>query len=172
MIDYAAREAKRAVRNATGFCRDCEAPNNGKCRCSECMTKAQLAREKRLAVLQTDPVAWAEYRERINARNKASRRAHPDRHREYELRKRHGITNADYERMSDEQGGVCAACGGTDKEKGHGYLHVDHDHATGRVRALLCQGCNKALGYLREDPERIGKLAVYASTKCRLRALP
>lgn len=38
----------------------------------------------------------------------------------------------------------------------------DHDHHTLEPRAILCQGCNKSLGFLREDPERIRGLARYA----------
>jgi hypothetical protein len=39
--------------------------------------------------------------------------------------------------------------------------HVDHDHATGRVRGVLCLGCNTALGLVRESPERLRALARY-----------
>nr|WP_281384753.1 endonuclease VII domain-containing protein [Novosphingobium piscinae] len=39
---------------------------------------------------------------------------------------------------------ICAA---------EGRLVIDHDHRTGRVRGLLCQNCNSAIGKLREDPE-------------------
>lgn len=40
-------------------------------------------------------------------------------------------------------------------------LHMDHDHSTGEFRALLCGGCNSALGFLKENPERISGLREY-----------
>lgn len=40
-------------------------------------------------------------------------------------------------------------------------LHMDHDHSTGEFRALLCSGCNSALGFLKENPERISGLREY-----------
>lgn len=57
----------------------------------------------------------------------------------------------------------CDACGGRDN------LHIDHDHkccpgntSCGKcVRGVLCDGCNIALGYLDDDPERVKKLLHY-----------
>lgn len=40
-------------------------------------------------------------------------------------------------------------------------LHIDHDHGSGRVRGLLCNGCNTSLGHLKEDIDRILGLAEY-----------
>lgn len=40
-------------------------------------------------------------------------------------------------------------------------LHIDHDHATGLVRDMLCPGCNAALGHVHESPERLRGLAEY-----------
>ena len=53
-----------------------------------------------------------------------------------------GITDADYARLLAAQGGHCALCPATPKTR---RLHVDHDHATGKVRGLLCHRCNRAL---------------------------
>lgn len=49
------------------------------------------------------------------------------------------------------QGGVCAICR---KEcKSGRELAVDHDHETGAVRSLLCMNCNRAIGWLQDDPD-------------------
>lgn len=44
--------------------------------------------------------------------------------------------------MLTAQGGGCAICGAKPKTR---RLHVDHDHASGAVRGLLCHRCNRAL---------------------------
>lgn len=58
------------------------------------------------------------------------------------LKRTYGITSKDYDRMVAEQGGVCAICGSDFDGR---RLEVDHDHITGRVRALLCGRCNSGL---------------------------
>jgi hypothetical protein len=40
-------------------------------------------------------------------------------------------------------------------------LAVDHCHKTGKIRGLLCQGCNMALGLLKDSPAIINNLARY-----------
>ena len=57
-------------------------------------------------------------------------------------RSRTGITEAQYEALLAAQGGGCAICGNTPKSR---RLSVDHDHATGDVRGLLCHRCNRGL---------------------------
>ncbi len=52
---------------------------------------------------------------------------------------------------------ACEVCGRT----GPGSLHVDHDHKTGKVRGVLCRGCNITLGYIEDMPERLRMLANY-----------
>lgn len=61
-----------------------------------------------------------------------------------DIKEKYGIDQGQYEIMVAEQKGLCAICGKLPKEKRR--LSVDHDHATLRVRGLLCRGCNLMLG--------------------------
>ena len=80
-----------------------------------------------------------------NTRSRATRERLYGGGREYHLRARYGIGQADVDRMLAAQGGLCAGCGRLKPE------HVDHDHKTGKVRGLLCFNCNQALGNVRDD---------------------
>mgnify|MGYP001608226963 FL=1 len=42
-------------------------------------------------------------------------------------------------------------------------LHMDHNHETGEFRGWLCSNCNRALGFLGDDIERLYSLAQYMS---------
>ncbi len=42
-------------------------------------------------------------------------------------------------------------------------MHVDHDHATGTIRGLLCVGCNNALGQFHDDPHLLALAIEYVS---------
>lgn len=67
-------------------------------------------------------------------------------------------------RLTKEQRGKCKVCGceGTPLGNGKVGLVLDHCHATGVPRALLCGPCNAALGLLGESPARIAALHRYA----------
>ena len=71
------------------------------------------------------------------------------------LKTRYGIDIWQRERMYDNQKGLCAICRIGPAE------HVDHDHDSGAVRALLCFSCNIALGKLRDDPAIVDRAAAY-----------
>jgi hypothetical protein len=71
-----------------------------------------------------------------------------------DLKKNYNISVEDYYKMFDEQKGCCACCGRNATEFRRG-LHVDHDHSTGQVRALLCTKCNPGLGYFDDSIERL-----------------
>lgn len=60
--------------------------------------------------------------------------------------RRYGLVKGEYDTMLAAQGGVCALCGRNDN--GGKAFAVDHDHSTGRVRGLLCDLCNRGLGWL------------------------
>jgi len=68
--------------------------------------------------------------------------------------KRFGLTEADYEEMLLNQGGVCAICKGPPKGRWNTFC-IDHNHSTGEIRGLLCDMCNRAIGMLGDNPERV-----------------
>lgn len=70
-----------------------------------------------------------------------------------------GLYPGQYDEMLKAQGHGCAICGGVN---GNGKrLHVDHCHATAKVRALLCYGCNTGLGVFKDDPVLMRAAADY-----------
>ncbi len=69
--------------------------------------------------------------------------------RRYYLKHTYNIALADYDEMLERQKGVCAICGGLNSAGQR--LCVDHDHATGEVRGLLCHGCNTRLGWYEKN---------------------
>ncbi len=75
--------------------------------------------------------------------------------RSFLLRLRYGIDEADFDRIVEAQGGLCAICH-TKPAK-----HVDHDHATGKVRGILCFTCNRALGYWGDEPANLELALIY-----------
>jgi hypothetical protein len=81
--------------------------------------------------------------------------------REEHLKRLYGITCADYDRMLLEQNGVCAICGTTEPGHKKNYFCVDHCHATGKVRKLLCSACNVGLSRFKDNPELLRKAALY-----------
>jgi hypothetical protein len=68
------------------------------------------------------------------------------------LKQQYGMTVAEYTAMLQSQGGVCGICRCLPEQTGLRRLVVDHDHATGRVRGLICQSCNLGLGRFKDDP--------------------
>ena len=84
--------------------------------------------------------------------------------RRRQLRSKYGLMLADYERLYLRQGGRCAICGSRESHGKTEQFTVDHDHKTGKVRALLCNKCNPALGLMDDDPERLEKAAQYIRT--------
>jgi len=74
-----------------------------------------------------------------------------------EYQRRYGITVYQFHAMGIERGWLCDGGCGT---RSHS-LCVDHCHVTGRVRGLLCTGCNHAIGQVKDRPEVLRKLASY-----------
>jgi hypothetical protein len=154
-------------------------------RCAECMTiigrkyagrYVQKRKDYYLKCMAENPEkerargkAWRDKnRERLNAQGLKWIRANPLKRLDHQLKSIHGITLDEYNKKKEEQKDLCASCGKPEVAKiwknqklGIKRLSVDHCHTTGKIRDLLCQQCNMALGALREDPIIIRKLADY-----------
>jgi len=90
--------------------------------------------------------------EKSKAAIKAWSEANPERVKDAYLKRRYGITLEEYNRLLEAQGGVCAIHKGPETRKGSKHFQVDHDHATGKVRGLLCSNCNTMLGLSKDNP--------------------
>ena len=76
--------------------------------------------------------------------------------------RKHGMTEVEWRRMYETQGGRCAICGELPGASSRGRkLHVDHCHQSNAVRALLCGPCNVTLGHMKDDPTRLRAAADY-----------
>lgn len=81
-----------------------------------------------------------------------------NKNREYNLKKKYGITLEDYERMLKRFDGGCWICGRKPKKR---RLCVDHNHKTGEVRGLLCYKCNYGLPWFSDSPELLLNASKY-----------
>lgn len=97
--------------------------------------------------------------------NKDRRAADPERlykiERRSKLKRQYGITPEEYDALLTSQGGGCAICGATKPGGRTKHFPVDHCHATGVVRGLLCTKCNRGLGLFNDDTGRIARAVKY-----------
>lgn len=92
------------------------------------------------------------------------RKAYKTEYKDSDLQRRFGISLYDYGQMLLKQNGTCAICKGTYAGHRNGEpkaLAVDHDHATGKVRGLLCEACNQGLGKFQDSSKLLREAADY-----------
>ena len=77
------------------------------------------------------------------------------------LARQYGLSEDQFQAMLSQQGGRCAICHTADW--GKRAAHVDHDHETGEVRALLCRNCNSGIGMFKDDPDLLYAASEYLS---------
>lgn len=108
--------------------------------CKECVSKANLERYY----------------------NRGGKEGQAHRARKFNLKK-YGMSIDDYDKMLEEQGGKCLICSSEDVSRTNtSYrLFVDHCHATGKVRGLLCHHCNAGLGHFKDSVELLQKAIGY-----------
>ena len=80
---------------------------------------------------------------------------YPTKQKEKDLKYKYGLTLEAYDILVDEHKGYCGICGTHETEivSKRTKLCIDHDHATGKVRGLLCHSCNKLLGNAKDNQQ-------------------
>ena len=81
--------------------------------------------------------------------------------RDRERERLYGITPAQYQQMLIAQGFECPIC--TRLLAHPTKPAVDHSHATGAVRGILCRNCNAALGMLEDSAANLERAIAYLS---------
>lgn len=72
----------------------------------------------------------------------------------------YGLTQKEYVEKLIAQGQTCAICG-VELPAGGSFTHLDHCHATGKIRAFLCTNCNRGLGHFKDSAEILQKAIEY-----------
>lgn len=114
------------------------------------------------------PAKWGQVgycRSCRQAYDNARHASNPEAKKWREVLRLYGMTQADHAAMYEAQGGACATC--------HEHMdqpYVDHDHATGAVRQMLCMTCNFALGLAKDNPELLRTMATYLERHARRQA--
>lgn len=104
----------------------------------------------------------ADNRPKRNQRLTQWRKAQPEKARQLDRRRRlsfkYKLTEADVEAMKAAQDNRCLLC---QRSFGVVKLCIDHNHATGKVRGLLCAKCNSVVGWLEVHPGWLGRVVDY-----------
>jgi hypothetical protein len=111
---------------------------------------------------------YAANRERYREHAKVYRVRKAAEIRDRRLRKTYGLSPEGYAALVSAQGGRCAICLDplvAERRR----THVDHDHATGAVRGILCADCNVGLGRFRDRADALRRAADYLDAR---RVLP
>jgi len=110
----------------------------------------------------------AKHREHLNSLGRKYYSEHLNDQRLYKRnavkRKRDALKAGIYQERFQKQNGLCAICNRPETAKVNGKikdLAIDHNHATGQIRQLLCQKCNTVLGIVEEDANRLAKMIDY-----------
>jgi hypothetical protein len=120
---------------------------------------AEYQKQYRLKNLDKDKAAKRRYyektKDKFRERERKWRKENPERVYENSLKYRYNIDLKQYKKMLTEQDNKCKLCASEEK------LFVDHCHQTNKVRGLLCNSCNKALGLFYDNTETLQKALTY-----------
>lgn len=140
-------------------------------RCPDCTKERNKRDARKRRESQEYRARQSEYQKEYRERTREQRKKYLEDNKEARarsvrnafLKRKYGITQEDFELMLQDQDGRCKICGEppTLENTKHGVLAVDHCHYTGKVRGLLCDLCNKGVGLLKDDVDRLKNAIKY-----------
>ena len=142
-------------------------------RCKKCMSERnkEYYSENKEKLLEQRKEYYSENKDKISERAKKYYQNNREARLKYQhdnkerkkclyLQRNFGITLDDYNEMLEAQEHRCAGCLIHEDEL-RSALAVDHCHQTGKIRGLLCDACNLALGKLNDNPTTLRRLTEY-----------
>ncbi len=146
-------------------CKNCEGTirNTGDSSCVECARSRSRIRMRKLR--ESGSHLPAHYRYEQGDAGKATRKRYNAgtgkiNSKKATLKNKFGMTLEEYSTLLEQQNHQCAVCS-TPRSLLKRDLSVDHNHSTGKIRGLLCDNCNIALGHLKEDIQRMNNMIQY-----------
>lgn len=135
------------------FCNKCNSEKEftkGATSCRECRRKYSIEYRKK-------------YKDKIKERQiKRNKNGELTKYwRNFQYKRKYGITLEDYDKLIKNQNYVCAICGSNNSKAHTVNFHVDHCHITKKVRGLLCSKCNLGLGYFDDDIVKLSNAIIY-----------
>ena len=149
-------EYQRSARSKDGrqvYCRPCQNARNATVRARRIANPEPAPEAKVCPACGIEKSADEFYKSRGAVGGLFSYCKDCDRHRIRLLR--YGLTREQYEEMVEAQQGCCALCGREEE------LVVDHSHASGAVRALLCGHCNRGIGHFFDSTDLLRQAIIY-----------
>jgi len=99
---------------------------------------------------KNDPTNRCKTCETSRKRKERKLRSHFITDRNSYLKKAHNVDLEFYNKLFQEQNGVCAICNKEEVMKNKN-LCIDHCHSTGNIRGLLCHSCNVGIGHFKDN---------------------
>jgi len=108
---------------------------------------------------------YREYRKTHKEQTKNSykkyQKTHKEKIREYCIKHKYNLTKLDFNNLLLAQNNRCAICNESLDLTNTRNIHIDHNHKTKKIRGILCQKCNQAIGLLRDNPEYAYNASIY-----------
>lgn len=161
------------LKHANDFSLDKKKVNGLKSQCKECRNKylREYRRNKRLNdrewVKKTNNSLRNFFKKNPGKTKQYYKTKTKEQHIRYSLKHSYGITLEKYNEMLLKQNEVCAICKNRDiymdktGQQFYRRLAVDHCHESGKIRGLLCSGCNGGLGLFRDDYKLLEQAIIY-----------